>query len=140
LDGETFDAVFSSLLSRCTKLAAEIGPENNIRIDRRLSELDFGDCEMAAWDAVFESPEGKSWFADYVNTRCPNGESFNDLIQRCNSFLEDLRQTPFNRIAIFTHAGIIRSLMCLLQNKIPEEAFQTPLQYGQIITFNFEKK
>lgn len=139
LDGETFDAAYSSPLGRCTKLAAEIIPDNHIRIDHRLTELDFGNWEMAAWNDISESPEGKNWFADYVNTSCPNGESFSDLIRRGQSFLIDLQQTTNNEILIFTHAGIIRALMCILQDKTPEEAFYTQLVYGQIVTFNFQK-
>ncbi|MBA4409300.1 MAG: alpha-ribazole phosphatase [Bacteroidota bacterium] len=138
LKEETFDAAFSSPLNRCTKLAAEILPENDIRIDQRLAELDFGDWEMVAWNTIFESPEGKNWFADYVNFRCPNGESFTDLIQRGKSFLDYLKQINFRNVAIVSHAGMIRTLMCLIQHKTPEEAFYTPLEYGQIIPFNLE--
>lgn len=139
LDGETFDAVFSSPLSRCTKLAVEIIPDNHIRIDHRLAELDFGVWEMTEWDQIFESPEGKNWFGDYVNFRSPGGESFTDLIERGKTFLGDLKRTNFRNVVIFTHAGMIRALMCLIQDKTPEEAFQTPLAYGQIVSFNLPR-
>ena len=135
LTGETFDAVFSSPLSRCTKLAAEISPEGPIRIDARLTELDFGDWEMQSWDTIFESPEGKVWFADYAHSACPGGESFTDLIKRGKTFLDDLKRTNFRNVVVFTHAGMIRALMCLLQHKTPEEAFNTSLKYGQIVKF-----
>jgi len=139
LADETFDAVFSSPLSRCTKLATELFPEEQLRIDHCLTELDFGDWEMMPWNTIFESRDGKKWFADYVNVRCPGGESFTDLIQRGKSFLEDLHDTKYSRIVIFTHAGIIRAMMCLIQRKTPEEAFQTPLVYGQILSFNLQR-
>ena len=138
LEGKTFDAAYSSPLGRCTKLAEVVVPENRIQTDHRLTELDFGDWEMTNWNTISESPEGKIWFSDYVNTSCPNGESFIDLIQRGKSFIEDLRHTTFSRIVVFTHAGMIRALMCLIQHKTPEEVFFTPLEYGQIITFNLE--
>lgn len=139
LDGELFDAAFSSPLSRCTQLANTVITEPETRADSRLTELNFGDWEMMTWDSVSVSAEGKNWFADYVNTRCPNGESFVDLIARADSFLTDLRQTSFCRVVVFTHAGIIRALMCLLDGKTPDEAFRTPLTYGQITTFNLPK-
>ncbi|OFX55508.1 MAG: hypothetical protein A2066_08875, partial [Bacteroidetes bacterium GWB2_41_8] len=122
----------------CTKLACEIVPDNDSRIDHRLTELDFGDWEMVDWNVLFASEDGKKWFADYVNTRCPNGESCADLIKRVELFLNELRQSSYKRVLVFTHAGVIRATMCLLQHKTPEEAFQTPLGYGQITTFNFE--
>ena len=46
LTDDTFNAVFSSPLSRCTKLAKELFPERQIWIDQRLIELDFGIWEM----------------------------------------------------------------------------------------------
>ncbi len=138
LGSAKFDRVYSSTLSRCTKLASGIITDQSVQTDSRLTELNFGDWEMAAWNLLFESAEGKAWFADYVNTCCPNGESCNDMIERAGLFLNDLRQNPQEQVLIFTHAGIIRAMMCLLQNKTPEEAFQTPLEYGQITTFNLE--
>ena len=139
LTDETFDAVFSSPLSRCAKLATELFPEEQLRIDRRLTELDFGHWEMMPWNTIFESPEGKVWFGDYVNACCPGGESFTDLIQRGKAFLNDLKQTNLRNAVVVTHAGMIRALMCLIQFKTPEKAFNTPLEYGQIISFNLEQ-
>ncbi|MDP3912706.1 MAG: alpha-ribazole phosphatase [Bacteroidota bacterium] len=135
----TFDATFSSPLSRCTILASAIISEENIRIDHRLTELNFGNWEMLQWESFYESDEGKIWYSDYVNNRCPNGESFADLLGRTDLFLADLQKTNFKRVLVVTHAGVIRAMMCLLEHKTPEEAFQTPLEYGQIVNFNFEK-
>ena len=140
LNGQAFDAVFYSPSSRCTCLATEIFPVGLLRIDQRLTELNFGDWEMMPWNTIFKSPEGKVWFADYAQSLCPGGESFTDLIERGKSFLNDLRSSNFLNTAVFTHAGMIRALMCLLQQKTPEQAFYTPLEYGQIINFNFERK
>lgn len=140
LGGERFDAAFSSPLTRCTSLAAEILPLNDFQVDQRLTELDFGNWEMVNWDSIFTSSEGKKWFANYVNTPCPNGESYTDLIKRAELFLNDIRQSTYERVLVFTHAGIIRAMTCLLQHKTPEQAFYTPLEYGQITHFNVERK
>ena len=139
LADKIFDAVFSSPLSRCTKLATELFPEEQLRIDHRLTELDFGDWEMMPWDEIFESPEGKVWFGNYTRACCPNGESLIDLISRTKMFLDDLKEMKHERIVLLTHAGVIRALMCLIQHKTPEEAFQTPLVYGQILSFNLQR-
>lgn len=135
-----FDVVYSSPLTRCTSLAREIISDQPIQTDSRLMELDFGDWEMATWKSIYESEAGKEWFSNYVNVRCPGGESFIDLINRGKSFLNDLKSKNLRNAAIFTHAGIIRAMMCLLQDKTPEEAFSTPFEYGQIITFNLENE
>jgi len=138
LGSAKFDLVYTSPLNRCTSLASEIISNQLIQIDSRLTELNFGNWEMADWNVLYELIDGKKWFTDYVNTRCPNGESFIDLIHRTGLFLDDLRTTSFSQVLVFTHAGIIRSMMCLLQHKTPEEAFHSPLEYGQIITFDLE--
>lgn len=135
LDGIEFDAVFSSPLSRCTKLAFEIFPVSRVKIDWRLRELDFGNWEMTEWDHIFKTAEGKTWFGDYAHSACQGGESFTDLIKRGKTFLDDLKQTNFKNVVLLTHAGFIRALMCLLQEKTPEETFNTPLKYGQIVNF-----
>jgi len=139
LKDEIFDAAFSSPLSRCTILASAIINDQAIQADPRLVEMNFGIMEMTDWDTIFETPEGKNWFNDYITAHCPEGESFNDLIQRARSFLEDLQQTPFDKVIVFTHAGIIRALMVLLQHKTPGEAFSTSIEYGEIINFTMKK-
>lgn len=136
----SFDCVISSPLSRCTRLAEGIAPGQRVAIDPRLRELDFGDWEMASWDAIFVLPQGQAWFADYVNTRCPNGESFADQIARTLSFLSAVRISGYHDVLVLTHAGSIRAMMCLLQDMAPQEAFSTPLSYGQIVTFSLDNK
>lgn len=135
LDKEEFDMIFSSPLQRCTQLAFELAGNCRVITDPRVTELDFGDWEMCSWDAVFESPEGKAWFTDYASAACPNGESFADQIARTASFLSDLQQNPFSKVLLVTHAGVIRALMCLLQEKTADEAFRIPVNNGQVITF-----
>ena len=135
-----FDLVYSSPLTRCTSLASEIISDQPIHTDSRLTELDFGDWEMATWKSIYESESGKQWFADYVNTRCPNGESFADLINRGKLFLNELKRNNFQNAAIFTHAGIIRAMMCLLQDIAAEDAFETSFEYGKMITFNLDNE
>ncbi len=136
LGNTKFDAVFSSPSSRCTILATAISPDIPVTADARLTELDFGDWEMTDWDTIFESPEGKAWFADYLSTPCPNGESFASQIARTRSFLNDLKDKPLQEVLIVTHAGVIRAMMTLLQKKTPRETFNIPIDLGQIITFN----
>jgi len=136
LDDRQFDRIYSSPLKRCTQLASELFQEEKITLDDRLRELNFGDWEMQPWDSIFNSPEGKSWFQDYAHASCPNGESFAELVARVKSFLDELKANENEQIAIITHAGVIRALMILLQQKSAEEAFSTPLKYGQIVNFN----
>jgi len=130
--------IYSSPLKRCTQLASVLFQEKKLTLDDRLRELDFGDWEMQAWNSIFNSSEGKAWFHDYAHASCPNGESFAELVARVKSFLDELKANENEQIAIITHAGVIRALMILLQQKSAEEAFNTPLKYGQIVNFNYD--
>lgn len=134
LEHERFDAVFCSPLSRCRILAARISPLPAI-IDARLSELDFGDWEMKPWSKIYESEEGKKWFADYLRLRCPNGRSYRDMQLDADAFLSELQRSKNGNVLIVTHAGIIRILISLLEHKTPEESFEVPLAYGEIRHF-----
>jgi alpha-ribazole phosphatase len=139
LENKKFDAIFSSPLQRCTKLTSDIFPEANIRIDTRLTELDFGAWEMVSWDTIYQTRKGKEWFGDYVNTPCFKGESFSGLIKRCESFLTFLRESNLQDIAVFTHSGVIRALLSINQDITPEDTFYVPIAYGQIIDLNFNQ-
>jgi alpha-ribazole phosphatase len=133
-----FERIYSSPLTRCTQLASVLFQQKKITLDERLRELNFGVWEMQSWDSVFNSSEGKTWFQDYTVTRCPGGESFAYLVTRVKSFLDELKAYENEQIAIITHAGVIRALMCLLQQKSAKEAFNTPLKYGQIVNFIYD--
>lgn len=135
LGNRKFDRIYSSPLKRCTQLASTLFPEENISLDERLKELDFGDWEMQSWDFVFNSSEGKIWFQDFTATRSPGGESFQDQINRVASFLNDLKTELFEEDLLVVHAGVIRALMCLLQAVSPEKAFDTRVDHGQVFNF-----
>lgn len=139
LSGLHFDAVYSSPLNRCTALSQALSShlegEPIFRVDTRLSELNFGVWEMQSWDSVFQDPEGKRWFSDYLHERCPAGSSYLEMQQSVRLFLDELMQYPFRQVLLVTHAGVIRTLMHLLQQMSSSEAFNLPVDYGQICTF-----
>lgn len=132
LSGVRFDAAFSSPLSRCVKLAALT--HQPFQLDERIKELNFGHWEGKSWNAIFESETGKKWFADYLNERCPQGESYRDMLQRVEDFISDLPQTNGN-ILVVTHAGVIHAFRVLLHKWTPEKSFDNPVTYGQIVIF-----
>lgn len=127
-----FTKVYSSPLSRCKLLADHLSPE--VIEDSRLMELNFGVWEGWTWDQIFEAKEGKEWFDDYINTSTPDGESYKALVERVRDFIADLPRKDED-ILIVTHAGVIRAFMHLLEGISIEEAFQTPIDYGQLITY-----
>lgn len=129
LEGVNFDRVYCSPLKRCTQLASALSSE--ILIDERLMEMNFGEWEGATWEYIFSLPQGKDWFSDHINNRCPKGEAFSDLIERVNLFLSDLKQTQGD-VLIVTHAGVIRAIASCLGATTKESAFDLSVPFGGV--------
>ena len=77
LSGHTFDKVWSSPLTRCTRLAAYCGYPDAEKEDR-IKEISFGEWEMKSWDELSSDPRSEAWFNDWINVPAPSGESLQD--------------------------------------------------------------
>lgn len=133
-----FDAVFSSPLRRCAQLAQKIS--TNIIIDKRLMELDFGDWEGKYWNDIDKLPDTQKWFADFVNTSTPKGESYIDLIDRCRMFLNEIIDQGHKRVCIVSHGGPIRAFLSLIEGISPDKAFDRKVEYGEVIQFTLSQQ
>lgn len=126
------DAIFSSPLSRCTRLAKHCGFENP-KLDDRLKEMNFGDWEEQQWDKVDMS----MWETDWVNPPAPNGESFSQMYQRVASFFDDLKTQSFDSAFIFAHGGVISCARVYFEKANINDTFDLMPQYGEIVEFIF---
>lgn len=133
-----YDLVFSSPLSRCQKLANNLFPNQNIILDDRLKELNFGNWEGIHWNDIYKSLEAKLFFDDYINTRCPNGESYNDLFIRINTFFQELNLSKNEKIAIVCHGGPIRAFISIIEEITPQQAFEKKVEYGAVLRYNIK--
>jgi len=134
LKGIQFTHCFSSPLLRCFKLAKELSGIKLIQTDDRLMEMNFGDWEMMKWDDIRKKEGAESWFNDFLNIPCPNGESYEQMIQRIQSFIHVINVLPDNsEVLIVTHAGCIRSFLTLLKGEDPLKIFNRSIEYGEII-------
>jgi alpha-ribazole phosphatase len=81
---------YSSPLKRCILLAERLSITDPI-IDTRLIELNFGDWELKDWSLINKT-EREKWLNNFVNFRCPNGESYLDLYKRATvlSYILDI--------------------------------------------------
>lgn len=131
-----FDAVYSSPLQRCEKLASALNIGAPI-IDHRLKELHFGDWELHAWDAI-PREFFDVWAQNYANTSPPNGETFGQLQMRGIDFLNEiLNGHPAKNIAIVTHGGMIRALLAYVLNMPLKGLFRFNIDYGSITQLDF---
>ena len=126
------DAVYTSPLSRCVRLADYCGFPDALR-DARLLELNFGIWEMQRYDEI-RDPRLAEWYADYLHLPATNGESFEEQLSRVSCFLVELQEKPYHRVAIFTHGGVIACAQVYAGLVRLEEAFSFVPPYGGIIT------
>lgn len=129
-----FDAVYSSPLKRCFRLATKLSGEK-LLVDDRLKELDFGEWEMKPWESL---PRGALdlWMADYVHNAPPGGESMLEMQVRVLAWWKDLQSAGFQRIAVVTHGGIIRIMNVHFKDMPLSDAFGSfQVPYGSVTAF-----
>ena len=125
------DHAFTSPLSRCTRLAAFCGYADAER-DPRILEIDFGEWEMMLFDDITD-PHLQEWYADHINTPVTGGESFMQKYQRVSRFLDELKEKPWNRVAVFAHGGVLVSAQVYAGMVTPEAAFAALPPFGGLI-------
>ncbi len=133
---EGISRIYSSPLSRCRQLAEAVSQHLDLpapTLDARLQEMDFGQWELQTWDDIFASETGKTWFADYLNERTPEGESFHDMMARAQSFLDE--KAKEKNILIVTHAGFIRASMVVKGRAQASDVFDIAVAYGELLSF-----
>ena len=132
LDGRTFDAVYTSPLTRCVRLASYCGYPDAVP-DSRLLELDFGEWEMKTWDEIQADSRSAAWWDDWIDTPAPRGESFRQQYARLAGFLQDIQRRDYRRVCLFAHGGIL-SAARIYTGEIPiGEAFRQVLPYGTVL-------
>ena len=126
--------IFSSPLQRCLKLVNKISKNQPI-IDERLMEMNFGDWELQAWDAI-DQTELNLWMDDFVNISCPNGESYQILFERTTHFIKELKEKNFSKAIVVTHGGVIRAILSYIKQEPLSKSFETEVNYGAIFKVN----
>ncbi|MBL3657283.1 alpha-ribazole phosphatase [Fulvivirga sediminis] len=132
---EKFDAVYSSPLKRCTILAQQL--TSQVITDDRLKEMNFGDWEMKKWDEIPKEPLDH-WMEHFVTAKTPNGESMEGLDVRVIEWWGSIKKDRL-KIAVVTHAGVIRIMHAHLNNIPLNKAFENfKIGYGEIWRYDAE--
>lgn len=83
-------------------------------VDKRLNEMDFGQWELQAWDAIPRSAFD-SWMADFAHHRFGGAESTQQVIARVAAALADTNAVARENGAAdalwICHAGVIRAVL-----------------------------
>lgn len=123
-------AVYSSPLTRCTRLAAFCGFAD-ASLDNRLKELHFGDWEGQEWDSL----DMAVWKTDWINTPAPNGESLAQMYGRVAAFFDELKEQTNDTVLIFTHGGVMNCAKVYFRQTTLEKSFEQLPVYGEVSAF-----
>ena len=119
------DAILASPLSRAQRSAQPAAETTGlpVRLDARLTEIDFGEAEgltpdelearfPEAWAAFCEAPASNAF---------PGGEAGRDGIARALPVFDELvEEFPDGRVLVVAHATLIRLLFCELAGMDPD--------------------
>lgn len=123
------ETVWSSPAARCRALAEAVA-EGAPRIDPRLTELDFGAWEGAAWAAI-PREDLDEWAGDPWHRSPPGGETFAAMHARVGTVL---REIPRDAVVV-THAGVIRAAEMILTGATFDAVFARPVPYAEAISW-----
>lgn len=116
LDESPPDCLVSSPARRCLMFASHWTQTRHIKLRsvEALREMEFGEWEeRSPEEARLHDPENYARFvADPEQWRSPGGESYVEFRARVLRAIDELRTSTFQHVAILTHAGVIRVLLC----------------------------
>ncbi len=110
-----YDAIYTSELSRAVDTArGSFGDRYEIRIDKRLNEIDVGDFTGQPVSRT------QALVLEYIDKPWPGGENYKNVEVRVSNFLKELKKGE--KVAIIGHQGTQLALEVILNGKTWEEA------------------
>jgi broad specificity phosphatase PhoE len=121
---------------RTAALALQEVDDKNIEIDQDLREIDFGVWEDFTFDEIKNKyPEEVTKWAEYnLDFVFPGGESIAHFLMRIKRVGTRISSLPETNIAVFTHGGVIRSLICHFLGIEPEGFLSFDIKPASITT------
>ncbi|GKS69909.1 alpha-ribazole phosphatase [Nitrosomonas sp. PY1] len=121
-DSSSWQYIVTSPLQRCAAFATELGRCNDIPVIENacFQEIHFGDWENRSLADLMQTDAdalAHFWNNPLINTP-PNAESLSNFNCRILSAWQELiRRHAGNKVLLVTHGGVIRSILCYIQNQ-----------------------
>ncbi|OQY16703.1 MAG: hypothetical protein B6I36_09940 [Desulfobacteraceae bacterium 4572_35.1] len=114
----------------------------NYIIKEQLNEINFGRWEGWTFDQMCaDDPQRVQQWADlHDNFSFPNGESHQHFSQRITEVTQLILDNEKSNLAIITHGGVIRNLLCELLGFSPRDYLKFTIARGGYATLNLHDK
>lgn len=110
--------IYSSKQKRALKTAEIISEITNIECipTEGLEEINLGSWEGLKWKEVREKypTEYEEWYQKRRYTKAPNGESYQDMLERVLEALHKIIAANSEDVVIVTHGAVIMCLQCYI--------------------------
>ena len=127
---ETFDTIYSSDLRRTITTAEAFTCP--IITTPCLREINFGHWEALTWAQIEQRDPlyAQRWLAAFPALPAPNGEAFPSFESRVLTVVNDLLHlAEHQRIAVITHAGVMRVVLHNLLGHTEQQAWELTKPY-----------
>jgi broad specificity phosphatase PhoE len=132
--------VYSSDLRRAymtgMAIAEALGVDCHVR--RALREINFGQWEGITWSEIErrDNAYARRWIEEYPSLPTPDGERFHDFERRVLDEMNVLAlkaEAAGCAIAVVTHAGMLRTVLCALQGCSEDDALEQTKSYCSLV-------
>jgi broad specificity phosphatase PhoE len=131
------DRIISSPLKRTMQTAEEISDIINVRVEteRRIIETNHGTWEgkNKEWIINNYSEAAKTWAVNPSQAVFPNGEKFEETIDRIRSYI--FQKSWNGTTLLVTHDNIIRIMVCLAQSASMDDLWKVPIESAAVTGF-----
>jgi broad specificity phosphatase PhoE len=139
---EEIGLVYASDLRRAHTTGMAIAEAFGVacRVRSALREIDFGQWEGITWEEIERrnSAYAGRWIAEYPRLPAPDGESFHAFERRVLDevkFLTLEAEAADCHIAVVTHAGVLRTVLCALHGCSEDHAWEQTRSYCSVVRY-----
>lgn len=112
LTGKGIESIYCSDLIRAVETANIINSctKCDVNIDNAFREINMGEIHLSSWDSFPDC--FAEWKLHKDDMRYPGGECGQDVWERCSIALNAIARSKSSRVAIVSHGGTIRVIIC----------------------------
>lgn len=137
LGSEPFDAIYSSDLHRAVDTATALSQAFAVpcTTTTNLREIHFGDWEGLTWAKIEgrDADFARRWVESFPALPAPNGEIFETFERRVLSEIDRIfHLATSKRIAVVTHSGVMRIVLCNLLGYAAQDAWELTQSYCSV--------